>query len=297
VSAVRLGVLGLVLAAAIAAVLAAASSGRDRSVPALRARPVTVERTLSPSAALFGDRVEAELDVYTDGRRVDPRSIGVRASFGPYRVVATRADRSSRGDISLLRTRYTLQCLARACLPPQGGTRVVRFPAAAVAYLRDGRPATAAVTWPDLQVASRVPATTAAPRIVATPPEPEPGFARPPGPTRALLLLVAGLLAAAGGALLVRALWPSGALARWRRRDLSPLERSLARVEDAARSDDEDERRRRLDELANRLADVPAPPLEARTRALAWGAVPPASEALAELARSVRTALSGSVAR
>jgi hypothetical protein len=293
VSASRIGLLGLAVAAALAVPVAQASDG----APALRYSPITVARTLSPASALFGDRIVAEVDVYTDGSRIESRSVRFDGSFAPYRVVATKVDRSSRDGISLLRRRYTLQCLTRACLPPRGETRVIRFPAAGIAYVQDGRRRAAAVTWPELQVASRVPAGGAAPRITAAPPELDPSFARPPGAMRALLLVAAVLLALAGVVLLASALWPAGALARWRRRDVSPLERSLARVEDAARSDDEAERRRTLDELAQTLAEVPAPPLETRTRALAWGPTPPTPEALAELARSVRVALNGTVRR
>ena len=112
---------------------------------------------------------------------------------------------------------------------------------------------------------------------------------------RALLLAAAALLGVLGAWLLVSALWPSGYLSRRRWRRLSPLERSLERVEAASRSGDEGERRRTLDELATRLADVPAPALEETTRALAWGAAPPRPESLTELAGQVRTTLNGEV--
>jgi hypothetical protein len=84
-------------------------------------------------------------------------------------------------------------------------------------------------------------------------------------------------------------------MAQRRRRRLSPLERSLQRVEAAAQNDDEPTRRRTLDDLATHLGDVPAPSLELQTRAIAWGQSPPDSEALTLLAAQVRTALNGGV--
>jgi hypothetical protein len=297
VSGARPAVLALVLAAAAALLLAFITGRGNGTAPVLRTGPISIATTLSPASSQFGDRVEAEVDVYTDGRRVEPGSVKVTASFTPYGAVETRMSRSRRGDISLLRTRYELQCLTRACLPPEGAARAFRLPAATVSYTRDGRPTTTPVAWPELQVSSRVPAGSATPTALAdAPPDVDPGFARPPRLVQALLLLAALVLGAAGTALVVSALWPASALARWRRGSPTPLEQSLARVENAARSDDEGERRRTLDDLATKLARVPAPPLETRARTLAWGAAPPAGEELTELAQHVRTALNGSVA-
>jgi hypothetical protein len=286
------------LAAAAAAALAVTAAHGASPAPTLLNDPITVVRDLSTTSTLFGDPVEAEVDVYTDAQRVPDGSVRLDARFGPYSAVTTMTALSRRGGLSLRRTRITLQCLTRSCLPEQGTTRIVRFPAAIVRYVQDGRTMTVAVPWQPLQVSSRVPAGTApglgladaAPRL-------DPGFARPPGVVRALLLVAAAPLGVAGAWLLVSALWPAGYLSRRRWRRLSPLERSLERVEAASRSDDEGERRRTLDELATRLADVPAPASFPRARALAWGATPPRPESLTELAGQVRTTLNGEVRR
>jgi hypothetical protein len=129
--------------------------------------------------------------------------------------------------------------------------------------------------------------------VIDTAPPLDPGFALSPALLGTVLILTAAVLGLAGAALLVTGLWPPSfySLQRWRR--LSPLERSLLQVETAAQSSDETVRRHALDELATRLAELPSPSLEARTRSVAWGASTPAPETLTLIARQVRTSLNG----
>ena len=107
--------------------------------------PITVKRALSTSATLFGDPVEAEVDVYTRDRSIAPR-VGQRGDRASGRTGSRRrgSTREHEGDISLLRTRITLECLTRTCLPPRGGVRVVRFRPFAVTYRRGGEGVTGA---------------------------------------------------------------------------------------------------------------------------------------------------------
>jgi hypothetical protein len=277
-------------------VLAALLVHHSRSTPVLLEDPVTVKRALSTTAALFGDPVEAEIDVYSNDRNVPPGSVRVQTDFRPYRIVATDVDRSSQGGISLLRTRISLRCLTRTCLPPPGGARLVQFPPFAVTYRRDGQQARLDVPWAALQLSSRIPAGAGGRLgIVDTAPPLDPLFSRSPELLQALLLLGAALLGIAGAGLVVAAVWPPSYRSLRRRQRLSELERTLMRVEAAARSDDGDERRRTLDELAIRLGEIPAPALEVETRALAWGQSPPEPEALTHLAAQVRANLNGGV--
>jgi hypothetical protein len=294
--AARLLVIGLVLGTALAAVLAAVLVNRPSFSPSLLGDPITVNRALSTTAALFGDPVEAEIDVYTDDGKVPAGSVRVRTDFKPYRIVATKVDRVSQGGVSLLRTRISLQCLTRVCLPAPSGGRVVRFPPFALSYREGGREARVLVPWPPVQLSSRLPPDTSARvGIIDNPPPLEPGFARSPKTLRTLLLLAAAMLGVAGAALVVTALWPPPFWSQRRWRRLSPIERSLVQVEAAARNGDEGVRRRTLDQLATRLSEVPSPSLEVRTRALAWGQSPPVPEALTLLTEQVRTALNGGV--
>jgi hypothetical protein len=294
--AARLLAIGLMLGTALAAVLAAVVIHRPSSSPILLGDPIRVEQALSTTAALFGDPVEAEIDIYTDDRRIPADSVRVRTDFRPYRIVATKVDRASHGDVSLLRTRISLQCLTRVCLPAQSGGRLVRFPPFAVSYRESGRDASGLVPWPPVRLFSRLPSDTGERvAIIDNPPPLGPRFARSPKALRTLLLLAAALLGIVGAVLVVTALWPPSLLSRRRWQRLSPLERTLLQVEAAARSDDEAVRRRTLDQLATRLGESSSPSLEVRTRALAWGQSAPEPEALTLLAEQVRTALNGGV--
>jgi len=290
----RLLAIGLILGVAVAAVLGILLVDRPASTALPLDDPITVKRSLSASAALFGDPVDAEVDVYSNDARIAARSVRVATSFGPYRVAATTVDRMHRGDVSLLRTRISLECLTQACLPRKGGARLFRFPPIAVTYRSGGREERVLVPWEPLQVSSRLPADASARvGIVDSAPPLEPRFERSPETLRALFLLAAAALGLAGAALVVTALWPPAYLAERRRRRLAPLERSLLQVEAAAEGDDEAERRRALDDLATHLGEIPSPSLEVRTRALAWGQSPPDPEALARLTEQVRATLNG----
>jgi hypothetical protein len=150
------------------------------------------------------------------------------------------------------------------------------------------------VPWEPLQVSSRLPADgKARAGIVDSAPPLERQLERSPEKLQALLLIIAVGLGLAGAVLVVVALWPPSYLTKRRKRRLSPLERSLQKVEAAAEVDDESVRRQTLDDLASHLSEIPLPSLEARTRALAWGQDPPDAETLARLAERVRATQKG----
>jgi hypothetical protein len=281
---------------ALAAVLVAVLAHRPSSSARVLGDRLAVNGMLSTSAALFGDPLEAEVDVYSNDASIASPSIRISTDFKPYRIVATKVSRVRQGNVSLLRTTISLDCLTRSCLPAKGGARVITFPPATVTYRTGGRDAYALVPWEPLQLSSRLArGTRARPELVDSAPPLESQFRRSPETLSTLFLLAAAVLGLAGTALVVTALWPPAFMAQRRRRRLSPLERSLQRVEAAAQNDDEPTRRRTLDDLATHLGDVPAPSLELQTRAIAWGQSPPDSEALTLLAAQVRTALNGGV--
>ena len=191
------------------------------------------------------------------------------------------------------------QCLTRACLPPQGGARLVRVPAARRDLSRDGRDGASIVSLgaaAGLARGSRRTRVHASGRRHARRRSSR-EFARSPETLRTLLLAARRSCSRSR----VRcssstALWPASFRSRRRWQRLSPLERALLQVEAAARSDDE--AARRADARPARDAassDVPSPSLEARTRALAWGHGPPEPEALTQLAEQVRATLNGGV--
>ncbi len=293
--AARLLAAGLVLGTALAVVLFGLLAQRQGSSARVLREPLVVNGMLSSPAALFGDPLEAEVDVFSTDASIAARSIRISTDFRPYRITATRVSRVRQGHVSLLRTRISLECLTRNCLPKKGGTRVISFPPATITYRTGGRDATALVPWEPLRLSSRLSrGTTTREDVVDSAPSLDPRFGRSPETLSTLFLLLAAVVGLAGTALVVTALWPPAFLSQRRRRRLSPLERSLQRVEAAAQSD-EPTRRRTLDDLATHLRDVPAPSLELQTMAIAWGQAPPDPQALTLLAAHVRTALNGGV--
>ena len=294
--ATRLAAVAAVLFVVSVGLYAVFRSAPSRVEPALLESPITVKRALSATAALFGDRIEAEVDVYTDDRAVDRRSVRLRTTFAPYRAVATKVERSRRGHVSLLRTRIVLACLTKACVPPTTGA-ILRFRPAEVTFRAASRDKRIEIPWGPVQIASRIPSdSTARVGVIDTAPPLDPRFAISPGLLHALLLVAVALLGLGGVALVVTGLWPP--LFSLRRAPLlSPLETSLREVEAAAQAGDTTARRRVLEQLATRLGELPSPSLEARTRSLAWAEDTPEPEALTRLVQQVRTSVNGVVRR
>ena len=98
----------------------------------------------------FGDTIAAEVDVVSRDKDVPAGSVRVGTSFAPFTVVSRKIDRAHVGGASLQRTRVTLQCVTRACLPPVGGHFVALRPTV-VSYAKAGRQAQTVIPW------SRVP--------------------------------------------------------------------------------------------------------------------------------------------
>ena len=78
--AVRVGACALLAGATLAGFLVPLLMSRAHTPTALLEQPITIKRALSTTAALFGDHVEAEVDVYTAGRGIDPGSVRIRTN-------------------------------------------------------------------------------------------------------------------------------------------------------------------------------------------------------------------------
>lgn len=295
--AVRVSAGALVVGATLAGFLVPVATSPTHARSALLEQPITVKRALSTTAALFGDRVEAEVDVYTADSAIDPASVRIQTDFRPYRAAATRIDRSTRDGMSLLRSRTVLVCLTRRCLAPSGG-RSLQFRPVTVAFRRAGRKRSLEILWQPLETLSRAPSGSGAQAgIVDTAPPLDSGFPRSPALLQAGLILAAVALTLAGLALVVPALWPHAPRLRRRRTPPSRLEQLLLELETAARIGDEAKRRSVLDQLATSLSTLPSPALEAHTRSLAWGATVPEPDMLLGLAERVRTSVNGALRR
>jgi hypothetical protein len=267
----------LVLAAAVAFVLA---TREDARAPLSPAEPVQVHTTLEPRAAQFGDRIVAQADVLVDPSRVNPGSVKVIASFAPYQSLgAPTVTRGTGGALTELRYSWSIDCLARTCLPREAARRFVFTPVRA-----EYRGGLATGIWSALRVDTRV-----GPQDLARPglrfdvlPLPAATQRIAPGTLRLVLLLGTALAFLGAAALLgpeLLALVPS-----YRRVDRrTPLERALAHVR-SARAQDAPPRRRALERLAREVDD---PELGTRIRELAWSQPSPEGDEMDRVARQV----------
>ena len=288
----RLLAIGIVLATAIVAMLAAGLVGRPGASAAALTAPVVVKRSLSTSAVLFGDPVGAEIDVYSNDAVIAARSIRVSTDFGPFRVAATRIDRSSQGNVTLLRTRISLECLTRDCLPPKGGTRSSGSRRLPSPIARES--GTHACSYHGNRCSSRRDLPAAAPRRDRR----YRTAAR--AAVRALTASCCGrcsswqrpVLGLVGAALVVTALWPPSLLAH--RRAAAHPARALT---SAGRGGGDERRRDGATAHPRRPRNTPGRYPFAVTRVADTGARvgadPPEPETLTLLAEQVRTTLNG----
>jgi hypothetical protein len=291
----------LVVAAAVAALgLAAAAAGTAQTViPAIR-----LQTSVGTGPHLFGDQVEARLDLFVDRRRTDLGSIKVDTNFFPYtRLGAPRRSAARDGHTERISYAYTLDCLRVQCFP--GLTRhqfKVAFPYAVVRYReQSGARRGLAVKWPTFRLISRLPPLTAdqlrLQSPVTTGPTPASALFAPvavPAATYrmnpvllAVLLLAGALLALAAGAVAGRPVLAQlrSAAQTDERPELTSLERGLERVE---RSPDD---RGALAWLARELAHAGKPAEARRARQLAWSEHEPTAEDSLALVRQVRDGL------
>jgi hypothetical protein len=293
--AVRIVAILLVVVPALTLVVLATLPRGGTPTRQLTSPPIEATQTLSPQTVLFGDRVEARVDVLADAS-LDPASVHVQADFRPYKVVSTTVRRSRQGSLSLVSTRIELSCLAQSCLPSRKTVRQFRFPPATISFRRDGRLLQVQSPWPNgVYVSSRLGPPSVPAQLVDRPPSLGEGFRFSPQAAQVVLICVTAMLALAGGLLLARGLWPRFFYSRRRWRRLSPLERALLQVQAAAEIDDEETFRRTLEQLATRLEEARLPDLEREVRASAWGAATPRADSLELLVRRIRRDLNGSL--
>jgi hypothetical protein len=279
------------------------------SEPSARPSAITARAVIAPRIVLFGDTVRARVDVVLDRSRVDPESVQVVAPFSPWEIVAgpERVKRDA-GSMTYLRTTYVLRCLSSPCLPP-GQTMQLEFDPVRVTFARlpSGQSRvtrnTLRLDWPVLAVYSRFASASFEGRAaLATPWRaelvsfPAASHRAPPGLMLALLL-GGGAMFALVGAVLVYLAWPrrvpvppvepeAPPLPR-----LTPLQQALALLEDAARPDGAEGRRRSLELVAEVLAEWGDDDLARSARVLAWSEHEPAIEETTGLAARVRETL------
>ena len=173
---------------------------------------VEAHASLPSKPVRFGDTVPVRIDVLVPRRSVDPDTVRLDATFTPYRVIGrVAAHRTDDGATTLLRYRFSLECLRQECLPERDGSPFL-LPSALIAYRAgSGSWRRLVVTWPPLAVESQLGPLDAAQlrwRNGVTPP-PAIDYQVPPR-LLALLLGALSLVAALG---CVRVLLPRVAAA------------------------------------------------------------------------------------
>jgi hypothetical protein len=310
------GALTAAVAAAVLVVALASWNGADETPNGLP-RPggdsgIEAAAGFSPRAALFGDTVQARVDVVLDPTRIDARSVRVAADFTPWQAVG-KPERVQRdvGDMAHVRTTFVLRCLTGSCVLTGPSARL-EFEDARISFEETGDTAESVSSlrtpWPTLLVYPRFAASniddgpgggaTAWRADVVT--LPEASYRFDPGVLFVVLLVVAGIAAIAGVALAYAA-WPRRAPAPLPEPEpelpvgpeLSPLEQALALLEESVRSNGAEGQRRALELVAEELelAEWGDPDLARTARVLAWSEGVPPPEQTVELAARVRATL------
>ena len=293
------------------ALLSGCAGDSDQAAPP-PGRALAMSAALTPKAHLFGDFVQARLDVIVDRKRLDPDRIRPTLDFLPYRIQGgVRRSRDDFSHFTRLRWDATLRCVTIACVPSRldsvlgdqegrGERRTYRFKPVRITYAepKTGKVITLnALQWPPLDAISRLsPDEEQIPAYASLGPGGEFGSTLAPlaEPSyRAPVWLIGGGLLAAALALLA---FPATLVAREVRRRRpqaetgpgpSALERALLRVEHARDAGSAEEQREALEALAYELdGDGRA----ARVRSLAWRPRPPAADETTALLADLRGA-------
>lgn len=294
-----------VATAGAAVVLGSAAPAAAQSfIPAIR-----LQTSVGTGPHLFGDHMDARLDLFVDRSRTDLGSIKVDTNFFPYgRLGPPRRTSARDGNIQRISYSYRLECVTVQCFP--GLTRQqfkVAFPYAVVRYReQNGARRGLAVKWPTFRLISRLPPLTAdqlrlqAP--ITTGQSPASAMFAPIGVPAAtyrmspvllaVLLLAGALLALAAGALVGRPVLQHIRSSTQAEEGpaLTSLERALERVEESARAVGRGDREA-LAWLARELARNGRPGDARQARRLAWSEHEPTAEDSVALVQRVRDGL------
>jgi len=259
---------------------------------------VTVETSVTPRVAMFGDTVVATADVVADSRVVKPDTIRVQTEFEPYELHGTpTVQRTENGDIVHLVFRYPLRCLREGC-EPAGARGVAQFEPGLVRYRFAESPGTgrAIVDWPAVEVASRASATNVEQIEWRASETNLPAVTTRFGPTGLAVVLFAGGLALAGAAVwLARRLWHVAPEPDEEEQEVvrPPLERALelARA-DLGNGASAPDRRRALERVARELSLLGLDGLAEEARTLAWSPRPTTADEIESLAHRAEDAAS-----
>jgi len=292
------------LGAGAVALASAGPAAAQSFIPAIR-----LQTSVGTGPHLFGDQMDARLDLFVDRSRTDMGSIKVDTNFFPYgRLGSPRRTSARDGRTQRISYSYRLECVTVQCFPGLSRQQFkVAFPYAVVRYReQNGARRGLAVKWPTFRLISRLPPLTAdqlrlqAP--ITTGLSPASAMFAPVGVPAATyrmspvllaaLLLAASLLALAAGVFAGRPV-----LAHIRSSSeaeegpaLSSLERALERVEESARAAGRGDREA-LAWLARELARNGRTDDARQARRLAWSEHEPTADDSVTLVERVRDGL------
>ena len=264
-------------------------------------RPLRARASLSDRIVVFGDTIEARVDVAPDRRHIDPSKVEVRAAFDPGRRAGpVRVTRRQAGSSAHVEVTYTLRCLKQACVPERDSLAFVLGPARVEFVDRSGRRRSLSAPFPRLIVNTRIAPgdlAPAAPWRVDEANVPVPSYRTSPG-LLLVLLIAASLALLSGGGVLAHAGWPRRPVELAAEPDPepellpTPLEQALELLENAARGNGAADQRRSLELVAEVLDERgEGDDLARAARALAWSPTAPRIDDTKQLAVRVRATL------
>ena len=308
----------VLLAAALASLGAGCGGSETRPLP--QGRAMAASWSIAPVVALFGEPVEARVDVLVDREQLDPERIAFEPDFTPFEVVGDPSvSRRDLGGFTQLQYEWTLRCITLGCIklvnggpqpiqpggipPPvtgQGGfgeRKTVRLKPVPISYEdEDGKTRVLRrVAWPDVQSISRLNLADTSTTGIGFPfrasvtPLPAATFRISPWLLGPLLLAVAVALIVFAGVVFWRVLRREPApVVEETGPELTPLERALQLVEWSCGQANGTDRRKALEVLASELATDGRPDLVDDARGLAWSHAPPSPEAAGRIVTRVR---------
>lgn len=298
------GVTAAVAGAMVGAVILVLDRNLSRA-PAVPPGPLVVANaSFAPRIHLFGDVVEARVDVEADRERVDTGSIRLHAPTDPYvQVGRARVSRTARGRVERLRYSLRLVCLRPSCAlstptSPRDNAptqRTFTLPPATVSFRSNSAKTDTRISasWPALVVATRI--ASARPNDYAFTADlavPEPSYGADPGLLVALLTVIGLALVLVPPAVALRGV-PGRLLRGAPRPRLGPRELALYLLEWAAARDVAD-RRRALERVALELGGEHDPALAERSRVAAWSRPDPDAEVTGALRDELHAGGNGS---
>jgi hypothetical protein len=294
--------LGAALIALLVVLAVTLRSGSGDEPPAAQADPISATATLSPRIVLFGDTLNAVVDVVVDRTVVDPDDVTLSWSPEPWTPAARpRLERLDSGSTTLLRTTYALRCHTVPCVPVRE-TEEVELEPATVRYAATvgggTRRLSFDVPWPALTVHTRIRGSGSAQEDVLAAPWRADTVSLPGVSFRASPALVVALLVAAGLLFLLAAAVVAYRALPEREPPPEPepepepvvpaLEQALALLESPTSTNGAHDRRRALELVAEELERWGDDDLAQAVRTLAWSESSPQSDETRAVAARLR---------